>query len=114
MSFIKHMMAIAERLLCDKCLAQYKAAYRTSQGSKISVLGASPSLHSTPTRTTQRSRRPSMKTDRREIHERVSTAVAQAVKLVGPVNQTNAPVIRKIARQLLGIALRSQPGNSQY
>jgi hypothetical protein len=27
MSFIKHMMAIAERLLCDKCLAQYKAAY---------------------------------------------------------------------------------------
>jgi hypothetical protein len=38
-----------------------------------------------------------MKTDRREIHERVSMAVAQAVKLAGPVNQTNAPVIREIA-----------------
>jgi hypothetical protein len=37
-----------------------------------------------------------------EIHERVSMAVAQAVKLVGPVNQTNAPLIRKIAHQLLG------------
>jgi hypothetical protein len=38
-----------------------------------------------------------------EIHERVSMAVAQVVKLVGPVNQTNAPLIRKIAHQLLGI-----------
>lgn len=48
------------------------------------------------------------KNSAREIRERVSMAVAQAVKLVGPVNQTNAPV-RKIARQLFGIAQRSQP-----
>ena len=36
-----------------------------------------------------------------EVNQRVSMAVAAAVKLVGPVNQTNAPVIREIARQLL-------------
>lgn len=53
------------------------------------------------------------KNSAREIHERVSMAVAQAVKLVGPVNQTNAPVIRKIARRF-GDRLRSQSGNSQY
>lgn len=48
------------------------------------------------------------KNSAREIHERVSMAVAQAVRHVGPVNQTNAPVIRKIARQFFGIAVRSQ------
>jgi len=42
-------------------------------------------------------------TDRLVIHERVSMAVAQAVKIVGPVNRRNAPLGRKIARQLLGI-----------
>jgi hypothetical protein len=50
-----------------------------------------------------------MKTDRREIHERVSMAVAQAVKLAGPVNQTNAPVIREIARHFSGSPCANNP-----
>ncbi|HKV81814.1 MAG TPA: hypothetical protein VJP02_26945 [Candidatus Sulfotelmatobacter sp.] len=54
------------------------------------------------------------KNSAREIRERVSMAVAQAVKLEVPVYQTNAPVVRKIACQLLGIALRSEHSNSQY
>jgi hypothetical protein len=44
-----------------------------------------------------------------EIHERVSMAVAQAVKLVGPVNQTNAPLIRKIARHFSGSPCAHNP-----
>jgi hypothetical protein len=48
------------------------------------------------------------KNSAREVHERVSMAVAQVGKLVGPVNQTNAPV-RKIARQLLGIPYAHNP-----
>jgi hypothetical protein len=37
---------------------------------------------------------------KREIHDRVAMAIAQAVKITGPITARNAPLVKKIVRQL--------------